>query len=63
MAPEIVKKKDYNGYSTDIWALGIILFVMLTGTYPFKGANERDLYSKISRGFFHMAETIPFDAK
>ena len=63
MAPEIVQKKDYSGYATDIWSLGIILFVMLTGNYPFKGQTERDLFGKISRGLFHMPETIPFEAK
>ena len=63
MAPEIVKKKDYNGYATDIWSLGIILYVILSGIYPFKGQNERDLFGKIGRGLFHMAENIPFDAK
>jgi serine/threonine protein kinase len=37
MAPEIVQKKDYNGFATDVWSMGIILFVILSGTYPFKG--------------------------
>ena len=31
MAPEICQRKEYNGYSTDIWALGIISYIMLTG--------------------------------
>jgi serine/threonine protein kinase len=36
---------------------------MLSGNYPFKGQNERDLFGKISRGLFHMPEPIPFEAK
>ena len=36
---------------------------MLTGNYPFKGQNERDLFGKISRGTFNMPETVPFEAK
>lgn len=64
MAPEIVQKKEYNGYATDIWSLGIILFVMLAGMFPFNGATEKELYGKICRGgLFHMPETIPFEAR
>ena len=36
---------------------------MLSGNYPFKGQNERDLFGKIGRGLFHMPETMPFEAK
>lgn len=36
MAPEIINKKNYS-FSVDIWALGILLFKMLSGSYPFKG--------------------------
>ena len=46
-----------------MWSLGIILYVMLSGNYPFKGQNERDLFGKIGRGLFHMPETMPFEAK
>ena len=42
MAPEIVKK-DNNGMPTDIWALGVMMFIMLTGTYPFKADNGKIL--------------------
>jgi serine/threonine protein kinase len=37
MAPEIVQKKDYSGQATDIWSMGVILFVILSGSFPFKG--------------------------
>ena len=37
MAPEIVSKQDYNGKFVDIWALGILLYTMLCGKFPFKG--------------------------
>ena len=64
MAPEIIQTKEYNGYATDMWSLGIILFVMLAGMFPFNGATEKELYGKICRGgLFHMPETIPFEAR
>lgn len=37
MAPEIVSKKNYKGAATDCWALGILLFTLLCGHFPFRG--------------------------
>jgi len=37
MAPEIVQKKEYQGQASDVWSLGILLFTLLSGQYPFKG--------------------------
>jgi len=31
MAPEITRKSDYEGRPVDMWALGVLLYVMLTG--------------------------------
>jgi serine/threonine protein kinase len=47
MAPEITLKKEYDGKAVDMWALGVLLYVMLTGVFPFKGSSESDLYNKI----------------
>jgi serine/threonine protein kinase len=63
MAPELVQRREYNGYATDVWAFGIIAFVMLAGNFPFKGQNEKDLFAKISRGLFRCPEGTDFDTK
>jgi serine/threonine protein kinase len=36
MAPEVVMQKTYDGKLIDIYSMGICLFVMLTGKYPFE---------------------------
>ena len=36
MSPEIVSKKEYSGPAADVWACGVLLFALLTGTTPFK---------------------------
>lgn len=36
MAPEIVSKIDHIPVYTDMWSLGILLYVMLQGNYPFR---------------------------
>eukprot|EP00359_Climacostomum_virens_P003916 CAMPEP_0204901482 /NCGR_PEP_ID=MMETSP1397-20131031/3106_1 /ASSEMBLY_ACC=CAM_ASM_000891 /TAXON_ID=49980 /ORGANISM="Climacostomum Climacostomum virens, Strain Stock W-24" /LENGTH=417 /DNA_ID=CAMNT_0052069847 /DNA_START=219 /DNA_END=1472 /DNA_ORIENTATION=+ len=58
MSPEIVARKEYNGPPADVWALGVLLFVMLSGTYPFKGRDDKDLYRKILRGQFEIPQVI-----
>ena len=63
MAPEICQRKEYCGFASDVWALGIIIFVMLTGNHPFRGINEKDLNAKISRGFFRVPEVLDHEAK
>ena len=47
MAPEIVAKVEYSGPPADIWALGVLLFALLCGKFPFKGSNDKELYHAI----------------
>ena len=45
MAPEIFlcnKTTGYKGFPVDIWASGITLYIMLTGTLPFKINNKNN---------------------
>ena len=37
MAPELIARKNYFGHLVDIWALGVLLFVFLSGRFPFQG--------------------------
>ena len=50
MSPEIVNKKKYIAQYSEVWTLGVLLFVMLYGRFPFKGKNEKDLFMKIKEG-------------
>ena len=43
-APEVLMREPYNK-QIDIWSLGIILFFMLVGHFPFQGNNE-DIIAK-----------------
>jgi serine/threonine-protein kinase len=48
MSPEQVQSpKDVDG-RTDIWAMGVILFELLTGTRPFEGETFGEIAVKIS---------------
>ena len=55
MSPEIVGNQAYNGASADIWACGVMLYALLTGTVPFKAQTEKELFRKIQRGVYSYA--------
>ena len=40
MSPELLAKKTYFGFAVDVWALGIILYCLVYGEFPYKGNNE-----------------------
>ena len=50
MDPDLVKKVPYNAKAADVWACGIILYIILAGTLPFFAEFETDLYRKIQGG-------------
>jgi len=56
MCPELVKKIAYNGAKADVWALGIILYLMLVGNFPFRASNEPELYRLILNGKYRYRE-------
>ena len=37
MSPEIIDKKTYDPFKVDVWALGVLFYRILVGTYPFQG--------------------------
>ncbi|KRW98946.1 Protein kinase-like domain [Pseudocohnilembus persalinus] len=48
MAPEIISKQEYLGPPVDIWCLGVLLYVLMCGQFPFKGKDEKELYQRIT---------------
>lgn len=63
MAPEIVAKQEYNGFSVDIWSIGVLLYTMLSGFHPFQGSTEKELYKKIFQGNYSMPTYFSYEAK
>ena len=46
-APEILKGYPYDGFKTDIWCCGIILYAMLCGYLPFDGDDNQEIFQSI----------------
>ena len=47
MAPEIKKRQVYNGKSTDIFAVGVVIYILVKGQFPFVEATQEDFYFKM----------------
>ncbi len=56
IAPEVLK----NGYNEkcDLWSCGIILYILLCGSPPFYGKNEKEIFKKILDGNFTFRHKI-----
>lgn len=61
VAPEVIDGKnaehahDRNLYSSlvDMWSIGCLVYVILTGHLPFSGQSQSELFKQIKRGSYH----------
>ena len=64
VSPEILlPNKSYSGRQADVWSLGVMLYTMLIGRYPFHDREPSALFTKIRRGEFCIPDTVSSRAK
>ncbi|KAM5245569.1 tribbles homolog 3 [Ctenodactylus gundi] len=64
VGPEILSSRaSYSGRAADIWSLGVALFTMLAGHYPFQDSEPTGLFGKIRRGTFTLPEGLSAPAR
>lgn len=64
VSPEILSPtSNYSGRAADCWSLGVMLYTMLVGRYPFHDTEPSGLFSKIRRGSYTVPEHLSSRAK
>ena len=62
IAPEILRG-EVSGPAADIWSLGVILYMMISGRSPFKGQNQSQTFNNIKSGTINFTDDFSQEAK
>ncbi|KAK7475201.1 hypothetical protein BaRGS_00033602 [Batillaria attramentaria] len=60
MAPEILRRIAY-GNEVDWWALGVVLYKIVTGTFPFMGKTNPEVFVAVTRDRPYYDPHLPSD--
>ena len=60
IAPEIFRGQKYNE-ECDLWSLGVIIYILTFGNYPFKGDYESEILNEIKKNRLEKAENADLD--
>ncbi|KAL4559872.1 hypothetical protein LXL04_032018 [Taraxacum kok-saghyz] len=63
VAPEVLRRKGYDGARADIWSCGVILYVLLAGCLPFQEVNIMHMYKKIFKAEYEFPPWFSADSR
>ncbi|CZU00238.1 serine/threonine protein kinase KIN [Plasmodium falciparum NF54] len=62
-SPEILLGQKYEAELTDVWSLGIILFLLLNHRLPFNNSDMNKLFTQIIKGILYFQPYVSKNAK
>lgn len=61
MAPEILQEDGYHGDKADIWSCGVVLYYMLTYSFPFQGKDSKETDRNICNNVYSIPASFSDD--
>ncbi|KAH3764134.1 calcium/calmodulin-dependent protein kinase type IV [Pelomyxa schiedti] len=58
VAPEVLSGAAAYDCECDIWSIGVIAYVLVSGYLPFFADNQQELFEKILEGVFHFSQPV-----
>ncbi|KAF5783135.1 putative protein kinase CAMK-OST1L family [Helianthus annuus] len=59
IAPEVLSRREYDGKLADVWSIGVTLYVMLVGAYPFEDPSDPKNFRKTITRIMAVQYKIP----
>nr|QSH71628.1 CBL-interacting protein kinase [Hedychium coronarium] len=63
VAPEVLRRRGYDGAKADLWSCGVILFVLLAGFLPFQDESLTQMYRKVLKAKYQIPPWFSGDAR